>query len=153
VFTDTHEAVLAANNILRQDRNPPISGVGTMITMLAQQHLFVGNVIIVTHNDTWESLKPVAFYQVVEVGPIRVQKIYGDDTAPDYIMLRNVPVVQAANGLGIAECVRQAEKANMLEIVPFEAAIQPVPALTEPTTRGSRPTQHKRRRPVAPARP
>ncbi len=36
----------------------------------------------------------------------------------------------------------------MLEIVPFEAAIQPVPAVAEPTTRGSRPTQHKRRRPV-----
>ena len=72
VFADTHEAVLAANNILRQERIPPISGVGTMITMLAREHLLVENVIIVTHNDTWETLNPVAFYQVVEIEPVRV---------------------------------------------------------------------------------
>ena len=66
-----------------------------------------------------------------------------DDEAPDYIMLRNVAVIQAANGLGIAECVRQAGKANMLEIVPFEAAIQPVPTAADPTTRSPRQTQYK----------
>jgi hypothetical protein len=146
VFADTHEAVLAANNILRQERIPPISGVGTMITMLAREHLFVGNVVIVTHNDTWETLKPVVFYQVVEIEPVRVQKLYGDDDAPDYIMLRNVPFVQAANGLGIAECVRQAAKANMLEICPFEAAIPPVPAAAAPLGRDSNPARSKRRR-------
>jgi len=146
VFTDTHEAVLAANNILRQEKCPPVSGVGTMITMLAQQHLFVGNVIIVTHNDTWDTVKPVAFYQVVEVEPIRVQKIYGDDTAPDYIMIRNVPFVQAANGLGIAECVRQVAKAKILEICPFEAAVTPVPATAAQLDRDPTPARSKRRR-------
>jgi hypothetical protein len=86
-------------------------------------HLLEGQILIILGRGfTWAETKPLAFYQVVELQPVRIRRIMGDASTPDNIRLTAAPAVWAMNGLGVAECVKLHAQGGLLRHRPFVAA-------------------------------
>ena len=66
----------------------PTDGFGTMLYYVEQNHLLEGHVLVVMGRGlAWAEAKPSAFYQVVELQPVRIRRIMGDASTPDDIRL------------------------------------------------------------------
>jgi len=121
-FSDEHQGLLAASTQLRGEPLPN-EGFGTNLCCVEPAYLLEGQILVILGRGfTWADAKPLAFYQVVELQPVRLRRIMGDASTPVNIRLTAAPAVWAMNGLGVAECVKLHAQGGLLRHRPFVAA-------------------------------
>ena len=86
-FSDDHQGLLAASTQLRGEPLPT-EGFGTNLCCVEPAHLLEGQILVILGRGfTWAETETLAFYQVVDLQPVRIRRIMGDASTTDNIRL------------------------------------------------------------------
>ena len=102
-----------------------IEGFGTTICLTLPSHLLVGQVSVLVRGTDWldtegVSARPIALFQVVEVQPPRLRKIYQE--GPDKVLLVANEPLFALNQFGIAAAENASTAHTLKMFLDFVAA-------------------------------
>ena len=119
-YSAAKESILHADPDL--SRTVAIEGFGTSICLTSPSHLLLGQVAVLVRGTDWlatvdVSARPIALFQVVEIQPPRLRKIYG--AGPDKILLAANEPIFALNQFGTASAEIAATATDFLKFHDF----------------------------------